>query len=123
GVLPDAAERRRLRASTNSAARDHRAIHDTAAAFRRDADAGLGGADRRRVERTLFFGAQLWAYRIHGDFDLDRSRPATFCGAADESRASDAGEYEDSEGATGAARCGDPGAGIGDSGVGEIKRF
>jgi len=33
-VLPDAAERRRLRAPENFAARDYRAIHDAAAAFR-----------------------------------------------------------------------------------------
>src|SRR6266566_699058 len=33
------------------------AVHDAAAAFRRHADARLGGADRRRLERALFFSA------------------------------------------------------------------
>ena len=51
-----------------------------------------------------------------GHFDLDRSRRAAFCGAADESRAPDTGKYEDPAGASGTARCGDAGAGIGDSG-------
>ena len=101
--MRDAAGWRRLRAPENLAACDDCAIHGAAAAFRRDANAGVGGAYRRRIERALFFGAQLWAYRFYRDFDLDRSGPATVCGAVDESRASDAGEYEDSAGAAGAA--------------------
>ncbi|HET8923221.1 MAG TPA: cytochrome P460 family protein [Candidatus Acidoferrum sp.] len=45
--------------------------HDAAAAFGRNADAGLGGADRGRFERAFFFRAQLRAYGIHGDIDMD----------------------------------------------------
>ncbi len=55
----------------NFAARDDRAIHDAATTFRRNADARLGCADRRRVERALFFGAQLWTHWIYRHFDLD----------------------------------------------------
>jgi len=75
-----------LRARENFAARDGRTIRDAATTFRRDAYQG-GGADRRRVRADIFFGA-CFGHRVLRDFYSDRSGPATFCGAADESRAS-----------------------------------
>ena len=78
GVLPDAAERRRLRASPHPEARHDRAIHRAAAAFERDAHARLGRAHRRLLQRPLLLGAQLRPHRLHRHVDLDRSRPAAF---------------------------------------------
>ena len=114
GVLPDASERRRVCAPEDFAPRDDCAVHRAARAFRRHADAWLGGADRRQLERTLLFGAQFRAHRFHWHFDLDRSGPASFCGSADQSREPDAGKSQDRRGAASVARCGDAGAGIGD---------
>ncbi len=81
-------------------------IHDTAAAIKRHTHAGLGGAHRGRLERTLFLEAYFRPHRLHRHVDLDRSRSADFCGAADQPRASHARKYEDRQSARSRARRG-----------------
>ena len=81
---------------------------------KRHANTGLGGADRRKLERTLFFSAQLWPHGLHGHFDLDRSRPPAICRAAHKSRESDARESQNCRSPPRGARCGDAGSRLGD---------
>src|SRR5262249_19116466 len=95
-VLPDAVEWRSVRAPADSATRHHHPIYSAAAALRRGAHAGLGGAEWEQLERTLLLVAKLRPHRIYRHQHLDRSLPAAFRGVADEPRSPDAREPEDS---------------------------